>query len=429
MCQIDYRYLRPKKAQALRDWYAEDFPCQAPRVWQGGQAVILPLREDPQYQFGRGGVVDSQGNYVPLSAIPLRVEGGYPFEDPEYRDEKVVFCGYLIHHWGHFLVEAVARLWYFLEHDVTVDKYVFFLKEGEERQIRGNYREFLTLLGIWDKLEFISRPTRYRQVLVPELAFRCRTGYSPKYLAVFDAIGDHVVPDPAWKPLDKLYFSRSQLQKGRGFEFGLEVLDDFFGRNGYTILYPEKVPLGQMIYYIRNAQVVATLSGSLPHNMLFARPGQRLEILERCVPNNDFQVGINRMKDLRVTYIDANLPIYPVDMCGPFIMGCTDCLERFAQDRGYALPQEAYRTEGYLRRCFIRYMKSYQDLYRYQWYMQDWYQELTPCLWEAYQAGHAVFGPYLDGSKPFLWHHYFTFHYWKQGLKALLRKLGSYHNP
>lgn len=428
MHSIDYRYLRPKKADALRKWYEEAFEeRQSLDVWEGENATILPLRkaENDGLLFGRGGVVDAGGEYVPLSGIERRVQYGYSFENPEYRDERVVYCGYLVHHWGHFLVEAVARLWYFLENDPTVDKYVFFLDENEEREIRGNYREFLSLLGVWEKVELISKPTTYREVLVPELAFKCRHYYSPKFLKIFDTIADNVTIDPSWQKLDKIYYSRSQLAKGSGFEFGFEALDDFYRKNGYTILYPEKVPLSQMIFYIRNSKVVATLSGSLPHNMLFAKQGQTLEIVERCVLNNDFQVNVNRMRELQATYIDANIPVYTVDMVGPFIMGYNDCMARFAEDNGYTAPDARYRTEKHWRSCFTKYMKSYQDMYRYQWYMDDWYAPFADYLYEAYQAGLVYFGDYLNGSKPFLWHHYFEFHYWKQLVKRILKKIGK----
>ena len=73
----------------------------------------------------------------------------------------MVYCGYLVNHWGHFLVEAVNRLWYALKNDQTVDKYVFFLDEGQEREIKGNYKEFFQLLKIWDKVELINTPTKY----------------------------------------------------------------------------------------------------------------------------------------------------------------------------------------------------------------------------------------------------------------------------
>lgn len=423
MYSIDYQYLRPKKAEALKQWYAETLAERSDlTVWQGENAVILPLRKGPgdTLLFGRGGVVDQKGDYVALSQIPMRVQGSYPFDNAPFRDQKVVYCGYLVKHWGHFLVEAVARLWYFLEQDPTVDKYVFFLDEQEEREIRGNYKAFLTLLGVWDKVEIINQPTAYREVIVPELAFLCRNYFSPKFLDIFDTIASNVAPDPAWETPEKIYYSRSQLKKGQGFEFGFEALDDFYRKNGYTILYPEQVPLDQMIHYIRHSKVVATLSGSLPHNMLFANPGQKLEILERCVLNNDFQVNVNRMRQLQATYIDANIPVYTVDMVGPFIMGYNDNMERFAADMGYLPPDEKYRSRKHFKRCFVNYMKAYQDLYRYQWYMDGWYAPFADYLYEAYEAGKIYFGEYLEGKRPFLWHHYFELHYFKQFVKRLL---------
>ena len=424
MVQIDYQYLRPEKAKMLKKWCDESVEVREdPSVWQGKNATILPLRREPGsgLLFGKGGVVDEQGNYVTLSAIERRVEGAYPVENPEFRDEKVVYCGYLVNHWGHFLIEGVTRLWYFLENDTTVDKYVFFVDEKEEREIRGNYREFLELLKIWDKLEIINRPVTYREVIVPELGIYTRTAYTPKLLRVFDAIADNVVTDPNWEKPEKIYFSRSMFKKGQQFEFGFDALDNFFEKNGYTILYPERVPLSRMIAYIRNAKVVASLSGSLPHNMLFANQGQTVEIIERLVISDDNQTDVNRMRELNVVYVDANIPIYTIDFVGPFVMGYTPELERFAADRGYAPPDEKYLTRKHYKRCFVRYMKSYADLYRYNWFESDWYGPFADSLYEGFRAGHAYFGDYLDGKRPFLWHHYFEIHYWKQAVKRLLR--------
>lgn len=425
MQRIDYQYLRPKKAEALKKWV--DFPVEVrtdPEIWTGKNATILPLRRDPSFGllFGKGGVVDCDGHYVDLSSIPLRVQYAYPFENPEYRDEKVVYCGYLVNHWGHFLIEAVTRLWYFMEQDPTVDKYVFFVDENEDREIRGNYREFLELLKIWDHLEIINRPTTYREVIVPELGIVCRKSYTPKLLDVFNAVADNVVADPSWETPEKIYYSRSQFAKGQPFEFGFATLDNFFEKNGYTILYPEKVPLSRMIHYIRNCKVVATLSGSLPHNMLFANQGQKVEIVERLVISDDNQTDVNRMKELQVTYIDANIPLYPIDFVGPFIMGYTPEMQRFAENMGYQPPDDAYLTEAHYKKCFTQYMKAYKDLYNYRWFMGDWYGPFADSLYEGFQAGMAYFGDYLNRKKPYLWHHYFEFHYWKQFVKRLLKR-------
>ena len=332
----------------------------------------------------------------------------------------MVYCGYLVNHWGHFLVEAVTRLWYALEQDETVDKYVFFLDEHQEREIKGNYREFFQLLKIWDKLEIINTPTTYREVIVPEISFQCMTFFSPNYLEIFDTIAENIKVDPAWKPVDKLFFTRSSFAKGNNFDFGGDCLDNFFQKNGFFVLAPETVTLSQMIFYIRGAREVATISGSVHHNMLFARNGQKLIIAERFIINDDHQVCINQMRQLDVTPIDANFHLYPVDTVGPLMVGCNHILEQFITDRGLQPPDEQYRSKKYRDKCFKAYMASYQDNYRYRWHMESWYPEICDSLYEAYQDNYPYFQEYLDGNRPFLKEHYFQIHYWKQFIKRLL---------
>lgn len=425
MYNIDYRYLRPKKAQWLQRMYDSSFDYKPDlEVWHGCNATVFPLRQvsGDTLLFGRGGVLDDQGQYVSLSGIPNRIQNSYPFENPVFRDLKIVYCGYLVNHWGHFLVESVARLWYSLKNDPTVDRYVFFLKENEVRNIKGNYRAFFELLGIWDKLELVSVPTTYREVIIPESAFRCMEWYSPEFLSIFDTIAANVTVDSAWTPYEKIYFTRSHFASENGYEFGLDSLDDYFRRNGFQILAPEKLPLDQMIYYLRNAREIASMSGSTPHNMLFAGNGQKLILIERLVMNNDFQVCINKMRQLDVVPIDASFHLYPVDFCGPYFLGYNYILERYTRDHDMVAPQEMYTSEKYRDRCFKQYMRSYHDNYRFRWFMQDWYTEISDSIWEAYQDNYPIFREYLDGNKPFLKEQYFQWHYIKQAVKRLLRR-------
>ena len=109
MYNLELQYLRPKKAAALKRWHDGNLEVREDlEVWQGNNATILPLRKDDRVQFGLGGVVDAQGNYIELSAIPDRVQFSYEFENAEYRDEKVVYCGYMINHWGIFSLKPYA---------------------------------------------------------------------------------------------------------------------------------------------------------------------------------------------------------------------------------------------------------------------------------------------------------------------------------
>lgn len=425
MPNIDYRYLRPKKAEWLKRMYAADFQLRHDlKVWQGDNATILPLRRFPEDHFaeGRGGVVDQNGAYVSLSANADRLQQSYPIDAPVYKDEKVVYCGYLFRHWGHFLVETVTRLWYVLEKDPSIDKYVFFLEADENRTVSGNHRKFLELLNIWDKAEFISVPTTYREVIVPEMSFACMKYYSPKYVEIFDTIAGNVVPDPQWQPLDKIYFTRTNFAKKTGLEFGLDSMDHFFEKNGFTVLSPENIPLDQMIYYIRNASVVGSVSGTLPHNMLFGADGQKLIVIERLIINVDYQVSINKMRHLDAVHIDANFALYTIDTTGPYMLGCNHILQRYIDDHHLISPDESYAGQKYRDTVFKAYMRSYQDNYRYRWHRESWYPEIADSLWEAYEDTYPYFKEYIDGNRPCLPEHYFQIHYWKQFIKRLLRR-------
>lgn len=424
MNNITYTYLRPQKAASLRTMYESPFPCRNDlQVWQGEHATILPLREVPgeEFLFGRGGVVDQHGDYVALSAMGTHMSLPYSFENPAYKDEKVVYCGYLMHHWGHFLVEAVTRLWYALKKDPSIDKYVFFLQEHEEREIRGNYREFFELLNIWDKLSFINVPTAYREVIVPEMSFLCLKYYSDQYKAVFDAVSSNIAIDPSWTPENKIFFTRSSFAKDNGYEFGLDFIDNYYSNNGYAVLAPEKIPLSKTIFYIHNAKEIASISGSTPHNMLFAKDGQPLVMIERLVMNDDYQISINRIRELDVVHVDANYHIYPVDWCGPYLLGYNHILKKYTEDSNMVGPDPYYDSEKYRDKSIKQYLRSYHDNYRYRMFLQDWYPSIFDTIWEAYQDSYAVFKDYLDGNRPFLRTHYCQWHYFKQLVKRILR--------
>lgn len=421
---INYKYLREKKAKHLYAWYQKEFENKKNLdSFIYYKATILPLRKikGDSLLFGRGGVVDENNNYVKESAINNRIQDAYEFSCPEKKELNVVYCGYLVNQWGHFLIEAVARLWFFVEKDTpSIDKYVFFTDYEKEIELSGNYKEFLELLGILDKIEIINKPTTYRCVIIPELAYKWRSYYSNSYKQIFEKVVSNVKYDNTWSAYEKIYFTRSALKNISSKEIGLDMLDDYFRRNNYKIVAPEKIKLSYLIYLIRNARVVASLSGSLPHNMLFARDEQKIIILERNILNNEIQVDINKLKELKVIYIDANIGIYPINLgYGPFIMTYHGRLEEFSKDYKYNPPQEKYLSKRFLKDSYKRYMKEYHKIYAYQWFMEDWEIQYTDYLKEAYDESIKYFGEYIYGYKPYRALQLFEWNY----IKRLLIRL------
>lgn len=421
---INYDFLRKKKAKVLEYWHETAAPkTNNIQIWTG-TGYILPARKDSEIPFGRGGVVDQNRIFIDTSSIANRFGGPYDFTNVEYIDKKVVYCGYLVNHWGHFLIEAVARLWYVLEHDQTVDQYIFVIEENGSREIKGNYKEFFQLLGIWDKISLVNKPTQYREIIVPELGYRWRRAYSEKYLSIFSTIAKNAKTDPSWVPYDKIFLTRSQLKGIEKHEFGNDMLDSFFSRNGYAVIAPEKISLSHLIYLLHNAKICATVSGSLPHNMLFAPDGISLQIVERNVLNNEIQADINCMKALNVTYIDANIPIYSVNLAyGPFILAYEGHLERFADIHGYKKPGKEYIGNKVLKQRLQKYIKEYKRVYHYQWFMDEWTEPYCDYLREGYRDGFMFFGEYLNGQKPLYWYQWFQLNYLKQAVKRILNRI------
>lgn len=434
---INYSFLRPLKASALKEWYLAPFVKKNQlnvEIYQN--ATILPLKrfDGDSLLFGRGGVVSENDEYVDLSAVDQRVQYSYKFSDPFFVNEKVVYCGYLVNQWGHFLIEAVARLWYFLKNDDdSIAHYVFFLGVGEKRTITGNYRKFFELLGVWEKISFINQPTRYREIVVPELGYKRTVGYSDQFKDIFFKITNEVIlRNKLTEPLEKtskIFFSRSQIKGIQKREFGLEVIDNYFAKNGYKVLSPEKISLPELILYIKNADEIAMYSGSVHHNILFAADNKKIILIERNVINNEIQVDINRMKNLSVDYIDANIPIYSVNVGqGPFIMAYSKPLEQYTIEKGMCPPDSKYRCGRYLKKIFRGYMRSYDDLYRFQWIMADWCIKYTNTLREGYDDGIRFFGDYLKGNKAYRLSHYLNTNFWKKRLKkVVLHFYSKYH--
>ena len=80
-------------------------------------AVILPYRRC-SHSTGLGGVIDETGVYVERSYLHgglFEHGGSYDFDKSTIvkSDDRVVYFGYYLPHWGHFLIDCLGRMWPF----------------------------------------------------------------------------------------------------------------------------------------------------------------------------------------------------------------------------------------------------------------------------------------------------------------------------
>lgn len=423
---INYEYLRPQKAEFLKRREEADFPQIEVGFQIFNNSTILPRRksEKDELVFGRGGVIDSQGNYVEASGLISRFGGSYQIDEIEKRDETVIYCGLFMKHWGHFLVEVVSRLWYFLEHDDGLSKYVFVVEENTTEEISDNYLRFFQLLGIENRLEIINKPICFKTVIVPELGYSRMRYYSNQYKNIFETVAQNAVAmNPAINKADKIYFSRGHFQKAIGSEIGNDLLEHYFKSNGFSILYPEELTLEEMICYIRNADVCATPSGTLPHNYLFAQDNKKTIVVERMTLINEMQVDVDRIKDLDLTYIDGHWLIYPgVSGGGPFCYGYTKEFSKFTDDCSYQHPNRYFLSEKYKKHILRSFLKVHKAFFVYDWGMEKWATMYSEAIFESHEATVQAFSDYIKGNKPFILKHYFQIPYIKRMLKRLINQ-------
>lgn len=391
-------YLRPCKQLDLLELYGR----YVDKTGEVGFRVYENLEIKPIGIVGEG-FIEEQDNWI-LDDCNFVAEKKI-VDKSEVQPKRVVYGGFMRHQWGHFIVNTMSRIWFLYAHpEIEYDKIVFSLPPHEPHRLNDNFREFFEKLGLLDRIEFISGPTAYSKVIVPELSWSLQHHYSEEFNLVYDALIQKVLADKdcTTETFEKVFFTRSQLEKSKNCEIGIEFLDEFFGKNGFKVIAPETLTLSQMILVMQNAKVVAGASGTTVHNILFGKHGQKLIIAERNAINNDFQPGINKVRNLDVTYIDTFLTINSVNSgLGPFFYYPTKYLLRYADDNEMVYPDQKFFSEKRLKKNLRAYFKSWDKFYYRQWYFQKCYLPNINLFTEAYYDSLETVGDYLRGTKIF----------------------------
>lgn len=308
-----------------------------------GNGYILPsdTKVDNAHAWGAGGVLDKYGNYIEKSGISLAFGGKYDFdvENVDHLDEEVIHINIIPKHWGHFLVDVVCRLWYILENNTNC-RITYCSWNFDEQQIKGNFLEFFKLLGISeDRLVCITKPTKVKKIYIPDATYKFCGDYNEKYRTVLKKICEAVSDNSVKGSSKRIYLTRTQLKKAKFYETGEREIEEVFRLNGFDIISPEKLTLQQQIALFKNADMLVSLSGTLPHNIVFTKPHTNLVILNRTCLTNLPQIGFNELFDGNVTYIDVynhaiekNPVIYGE---GPLWVECNSKLESWLSDNGY----------------------------------------------------------------------------------------------
>ncbi len=264
------------------------------------QGVVLPLTNK------LGGVRDANGSFIPESQYMgdwVKLGGDYTPYKINISNEQVIFLGFFLKHWGHFIIDAIGRLWILCREEYAGYKFVY-LKE-KAVSIDGTYEEFLNYLGIKkEQLIDIDVPTKFNNIIIPNLCTNNNYGFTNGYSQIFKRILNNVNIDDIDIP-SKIYLSRTKLKGITKKEFGEKIIEDIFRDNGYEIIFPEELSLKKQIAIFQKAEEIVCVNGSIPFGIVYANSTLKLVVLNKMSLIHYNLLKLSAVAKIEPVYIDV----------------------------------------------------------------------------------------------------------------------------
>lgn len=81
------------------------------------KGTVLPHKKidiDGKFNWGFGGIVDEQNNFIESSSLARGTTAAYtPTEEIQYSDETVIYFSMFFNVWGHLISDCIKRAWFF----------------------------------------------------------------------------------------------------------------------------------------------------------------------------------------------------------------------------------------------------------------------------------------------------------------------------
>ena len=303
--------------------------------------IVLPYNLED-----KGGVCDRDLNFIPQSANReswYKAGGMYDkASEIEYSvdSRKVLFIGYFVKHWGHFLMDCLGRSWALLDEKYKEHKIVYLTKSGQA--LNGNYKRFFELLGVADRMIDVRQPTMFSEVVIAE-NLASERHHEQLFFDSFRYAGGHF--NSSLDVPSKVYFSRQHFSVAKSKELGEAVIQKQFERNGFTVMYPEELPLDDQIAVFSKAETVACVNGTIPLTAaMFVQRKKPLIVLNKTSLRHGNLINVCRETGMEPIYLNVyKEPIkgHPKTLGnGPFWMVFNENARKYFDEHGltYKLP-------------------------------------------------------------------------------------------
>ncbi len=238
---------------------------------------------------------------------------------------RAVFGGIAFDHFGHFLLEATARLWALPE----LGKLPWlFLTDGREK-LKEYQLGFLEVLGLdRDNIVTVADSCLVEELVLPAPSFIYHHHATHAYRDTFRRARLKASP----KRGRRIFLSRSQTTIA--LTVGERELEQVLADDGWEVVIPEQLTPSQQAHLFRDDNVVLGLQGSAMHLGLFGPVGRKVVHLCRGQAYRGYYV-LDDLMQADATYFQAmaSPPLASKPITGPFLLDL-DATLRFLREHG-----------------------------------------------------------------------------------------------
>lgn len=348
------------------------FSTTLPTVRTLENGIILPakMKEYKDKHRYKGGVCDQDFKFVAgySNQAPGKLNGwccldeAYTVERSEIvtSDEEVIWGGAMICHFGHFITECMARMWYVVEHPEDTRK-VVFVKVNTWKVAPWMF-QFFELLGLPKErvliIEEKDKPRQFRSITIPGQSSRIKYNYNEKFLVPFRKMASAVTPRGNVK---KLFLTRSKGLKTQMYLANADYFEEFYRKLGYTIVAPETLSAAEQVAIITGAEEIVTHMGTLAHWSLFCRAGVKWTFLMRVDDFASRQCLINQATGIDWYMVGASMNFMHSDQGGGVcLIGPTEHWKRFVLDKyNIAITEDEQRIPAAVFDDYVQHWCNY----------------------------------------------------------------------
>lgn len=333
-------------------------------------ALVLPSAIIQDRLNVQGGVFTKDREFIESSGYHVGVGGYYDYDKSQevVVNDEAIFISWVPEAWGHSFTDCIKKIWFLSTPEgkemIADGVKIVFISD----RCKMPYNNIIEIFKFFDvDLEsciLIDKPTVIKSLVVPEDSLRgdyVKKVYYQEYIDSVGLLRSRLYGKLNETPMNmelprKIYFSRQCFNNRRIREFGEKGIERAFSKMGYRIYFPEKLSLLEQVNLLRNCSHFATTEGSIAHNAIFCQKDSYIDIVRKANYVNLYQLLINDVVGLNLTYIDAHNspPTWTgMEYWGPFFLSVNKYLEEFAGRRFFFLN----------RPYWLRYKWWYQKYY------------------------------------------------------------------